>query len=881
MKKLVSLLLAAALVFTTVGGLCLLAYAEETDIVVGDFSKGGLDGWKLQGGSAPVAVSADVKRAGKISSLQWSGFSADVTSNYIWSPEFNTEGKQLGDIVAKNYVNLWVYSETANGQKFKILIYDQKSGAGYQGTTFTADWSGWKLISWDISNITLKSFNKSNVEAAAEDSIRFALNVGQDKATVMPSTVLYFDSIWCSDENPANISQTEEVTFSIADGETGVSKMQKQYAFTANKPFAYGSDSLNAFAEVKVNDAALSVNTDYTVSQEHNVLYLTLKNNLPDHASVSFTLKEGAPFADGTALESAFTSSFTAKSDLYVIGDFSRENGFAGWGYAENVAAGDAPYESDEVTMSGKDFALKWGNHKKDGNPYNNRVRRDGLSGIGFFTYDQLGAWIYSDKANGQRMNILIGNATLNKSKNKQITIDWTGWKLVSLDLKKDIKLSDYGDDAKDTDSWYFWYQTSGYGAEALDNTLLYVDSIFLYNREYYADKTAFLGDFGKNSTDGWNRNINGIGECALTAEKTREGSITSMKWIPYTGYTESKKTSELVSSNAAGLTLGDVLEKSYISFWVYLDGTQDQLFNIYFYDSTTGGVAVARQQRIQGGVNDWQLISIDISGWTLSTFDKISNGAVMKAAASTDAIRPQFNIGGQGTAVIEGNTLYLDSIWVSDENSVVSSEMTSTIDSGAEISSVIKAIGFTDFAADFIVGNDYSDKVSVTLDGAEVAKSEYRVQQEGNNLYVVFTNGLMPGASYQVTVLPINMANKSYAAKTVSFTTTAAHYDVSYSFGADGSMTTLPENGSVQANAKLINATAEDTEARIIVAVYDGSRNLVRAGMGDLVTVKKGKSVTLKKSITADSYAGYTVKSYVWQWDSLVPYSAEMGQIQ
>ena len=146
MKKLISLLLAAALVFTAVGGLCLFAYAEETDIVVGDFSQGGLDSWARQSG-APVAVSTEVKRAGKTSSLKWSGFSADVTSNYIYSPALSAEGKQLGDIVAKNYVNLWVYSKTANNQKFKVLIYDQKSGAGYQGTAFTADWSGWKLIS--------------------------------------------------------------------------------------------------------------------------------------------------------------------------------------------------------------------------------------------------------------------------------------------------------------------------------------------------------------------------------------------------------------------------------------------------------------------------------------------------------------------------------------------------------------------------------------------------------------------------------------------------------------------------------------------------------------------------------------------------------------
>ena len=82
-------------------------------------------------------------------------------------------------------------------------------------------------------------------------------------------------------------------------------------------------------------------------------------------------------------------------------------------------------------------------------------------------------------------------------------------------------------------------------------------------------------------------------------------------------------------------------------------------------------------------------------------------------------------------------------------------------------------------------------------------------------------------------------------------------------------------------ANAKLTNATAADTTARIITAVYDKDGNLVTAGISESVTVKKGKSATLSKSVTAESYAGCTVKCYVWQWDSLVPYSGEIGQLK
>lgn len=889
MKKLMSLLLAAALILTTVGGLCISVSADETDITIADFSVAGgaANFGAVNGYKHADNMTSEVTRTGKDYSLKWTNFhekanADDNTGNSrIQTPNFTT----VGEVLNHKYFNAWIYSAVANGQQINLYMFDRTTGgnaflkSGSIKHKITVDWTGWKLVSIPFDDTVLADFNNSTTEAQETDNVYMWLQPTGFGTTALNDSILYIDSIWLSSSDPTIISQTDEVTFSVENNKTDVSKSQKQYIFTANKAFAYGVGNLNDYTEVKINGTALTAGADYTVQQEHNVLYVTLNSNLPDGASCSFGLKAGTPFADDSSLATAFTSTFTAKSDFFMIGDFSKYNGFKNWRYSTNIKnnPSDAPYESDEVTMSGKDYALKWDKHQKDEANYNTRVQSPDFSDIGkLFKYDKLGAWIYSDKANGQLMNILINDTETKQAKNSQIKIDWTGWKLVNLDLTGFSLNSFYNattnTTANATDNWYLWYQTEGFSVSPLSDTLLYIDSIFLYNDDFYnSNKDDIVTDFSQNDLNGWFITSGKKGNVELDTTVKKDDGSSSAKWSPV------EKTSEFSSvSNVNGLKLGDVLDKDYINLWVYSTGAEDQKFNLYFYDKTLNTVKVASGNTIKGGLSNWQLVSINVSSWTLDTFNKTDG----TAADKKDSIQFVFNIGGWSTDVVSGIELYFDSIWLSDESEVVSLDMTSTIADGSVVSSATKAIGFIDFPIDFTVGKDYSDKITVKCNDAEVAKSEYKVQQEGNSIYVVFTNGLTPGASYSVTMSAINMLNKSYSAKTVNFTTQAAHYDLTYSFGADGSMTALPEDGSVQANAKLTNATAADTTARIITAVYDKDGNLVTAGISESVTVKKGKSATLSKTVTAESYADCTVKCYVWQWDSLVPYSGEIGQL-
>lgn len=901
MKKLMSLLLAAALILTTVGGLCISVSADETDITIADFSV--LDGANgfgaVNGYNHKNKITSEVTRIGKNYALKWDEHVVkDGESNKgnlrIQTPLFST----VGDVLKHKNFNAWIYSDVANGQKINLYLFDKVTGtnaflkSGSITKKITVDWTGWKLVNIPFSEIELSSFNRSDGTAAVEtDQVYMWLQNSGFGTTALEDTILYIDSIWLSETDPTVITQTEEMRFSVADRATDINKTQKQFSFSANKAFAYGIGNLNDYTEVKINGTALTAGTDYTVQQEHNVLYVTLNSNLPDGASCSFGLKSGTPFADGKTLADAFNSTFTTKSDFFMIGDFSQPGKtFRDTDYTDLTSAWkvmgkpENMIQNDEVTMAGKDLSLKWEHKTETSGITNTRLcspQMDNL--VNALKYDKIGVWMYSAKANGQEMNVLIHNATqkdyamqyIGKSK---IKVDWIGWKLVSVDINDSFNGKTT---PADNDKWALKLQTSGWGVTALGDTCLYIDSVFLYNDAYFDETKSGnaekLFDFSDSSTGNYIQgNVSNEGTVKIYPENNEikySANNASVKIDPIN--TPVMRASATMPYLGKNIMLAEQ-SKKYINIVMYSDKANEQTLRISLEGKNPSDDGTVRYYK-DGYKLDW-------SGWKIISL-KLSELAKQnnewKDETVINTLRFYIPNWSCNYDDIKKDTLiYLDSVWLSDYDMSATSDIESTIAEGASVSSATKSIGFT-FPTYLQVGKDYSDKISVKCNGADVAKSEYKVQQEGNKLYAVFANGLNPDSSYSITMSSMN--NEDYitsAAKTVNFTTQAAHYDLTYSFGADGSMTALPENGSVQANAKLTNATAADTTARIITAVYDKDGNLVTAGISESVTVEKGKSATLSKTVTAESYAGCTVKCYVWQWDSLVPYSGEIGQL-
>ncbi len=906
MKKLMSLLLAAALILTTVGGLCISVSADETDITIADFSvAGGAAGFgAVNGYKHADNMTSEVTRTGKDYSLKWTDFHEKVNADdntgnsRIQTPVITT----VGEVLNHKYFNAWIYSAVANDQLINLYMYDQttKTNAflksGSLKHKIKVDWTGWKLVSIPFDDTVLADFNNSTTEAQETDNVYMWLQTTGYGTKALDTSVLYIDSIWLSSSDPTTISQTDEVTFSVANNATDISKSQKQYAFTANKAFAYGIGNLNDYTEVKINGTALTAGTDYTVQQEHNVLYITLNSNLPDGASCSFGLKAETPFANGSSLAAAFTSSFTAKSDFFMIGDFSKpgikfvkgdSSTAANW---KTLNAPELMVQKDEVTMSGKEASLKWGNHT-DGSAdaskpekyaaINTRLCSPQMDNIvNALKYDKIGIWMYSAKANDQVITVLLHNTVKSDYISHEVTVDWTGWKLVSIDVAGNFNKATT---PEDTDKWALNLQTSGWNSNPFPDTLLYVDSIFLYNDGYFdtydggAEKIFDLSNLlSKDYVNGVISGETAVKRTPAKNDVTYSGNEASVKIDPYT--TNVMRGSGLAPNLSRNINLEEY-NKKYLNFVMYSSAANDQTVRISLEGALSStDTRTLRYYKDGYTINwtGWKMVSIKLTDLAAQ------DGRIWKDETIINTLKfyiPNWQCNVDG---IKSDTLlYLDSVWLSDYDMSATSDIESTIAEGASVSSATKSIGFT-FPTYLQVGKDYSDKISVKCNGADVAKSEYKVQQEGNKLYAVFANGLNPKSSYSITMSSMN--NEDYitsAAKTVNFTTQAAHYDLTYSFGADGSMTVLPEDGSVMANAKLTNATAADTTARIITAVYDKDGNLVTAGISESVTVKKGKSAMLSKSVTAESYAGCTVKCYVWQWDSLVPYSGEIGQLK
>lgn len=142
---------------------------------------------------------------------------------------------------------------------------------------------------------------------------------------------------------------------------------------------------------------------------------------------------------------------------------------------------------TSSVARYGKSQSLEWKSPAKSGD-----IRIQFPSATDTKTprnYDYIYAWIYSGSANGQQINVWIYDFT-EKSLLTRVTADsgsYTGWKL----WKIPTGLSDTT--ASDENVWYVQFQLEGFGVEDKGDTEFYVDSVWLSNTDYYAEKDELL----------------------------------------------------------------------------------------------------------------------------------------------------------------------------------------------------------------------------------------------------------------------------------------------------------------------------------------------------------------------------------------------------
>lgn len=194
----------------------------------------------------------------------------------------------------------------------------------------------------------------------------------------------------------------------------------------------------------------------------------------------------------------SFVSAKDTNAD-YILADFSLgdETSFAfvsdegGVSHKNNL--------TDTVKRYGKESSLKW---DFAGGNKSLKVTKGTLGD--FLNYDYFYAWIYSTAANNQTLVSLFRDHSIDKyvSDNSTVVCDYKGWKLHQINISSYTLQSFTNNSAADHD-FQFFFRNQGWGATAIMDTVMYIDSIFLSNKNYLAAGEEILTtDFPNGAYD-------------------------------------------------------------------------------------------------------------------------------------------------------------------------------------------------------------------------------------------------------------------------------------------------------------------------------------------------------------------------------------------
>ena len=144
---------------------------------------------------------------------------------------------------------------------------------------------------------------------------------------------------------------------------------------------------------------------------------------------------------------------------------------------------------------------------------------------------------------------------------------------------------------------------------------------------------------------------------------------------------------------------------------------------------------------------------------------------------------------------------------------------------------------------------------------------------------YSFTVNSLEPGRQYNLTVSSTvkNLNSMPIAAKTLTFTT-PAQITVSDVMITDASGTevkgVLSANTSYNCKLTLNSILSDSVDAMIVIAQKDSFGNLVRADKKENVTVTANGTSNADVTFATDSAVGSMLEIYVWDSETLYPYS-------
>jgi len=429
-SRFISLLLVLTILFTFLNFNITISFAGTNPYeykLVADFSDGTLNGI-LASTQKNVKLDTSKKFSNGKSTVKWSLSSSPFVAPLLvnFRDEIKADFEASGGNRTKSVVTFRFYSD-AKGAVVKVhpctaAGTDTPCTDGRATYTFTIGSTGWQEATIDFQN-----YMYSNI---ITDGLKFIAESG--------SGTIWFDSVWFEQTKISDVPTFNIQSTSIANNEGYVpEKLDGNNAmnFEFKNNIAW-FDSSNAIKVYEVNDGKETLTSKkYTVTSDANKLYVKFASTLDKYATYKVVLKEG------TVEDERGRMLAKGKDITFVVGKASgSEYGmslfdFDSWGSFNETSS----VSSTNNTKNGNKYSINWYNHTTSGTgksqlilPVSANVS-DSLP-----KYDQLRMWIYSEKATNATIKAIFWQSSVDgvsKYFHKNFVVDWTGWKLVTLNL--------------------------------------------------------------------------------------------------------------------------------------------------------------------------------------------------------------------------------------------------------------------------------------------------------------------------------------------------------------------------------------------------------------------------------------------------------------
>ncbi len=378
-----------------------------------------------------------------------------------------------------------------------------------------------------------------------------------------------------------------------------------------------------------------------------------------------------------------------------------------------------------------------------------------------------------------------------------------------------------------------------------------------------------FSNGAGNNAAE-WKAN-SGNHKNNITDTVKRLGKQSSLKLTDLANAEGTVINSRIMKDNMTE-TLGKVLEYDYIYLWIYSEVANGQRGNIVITDKTTDKY-IDPPFKPTIDYTGWKLHKFDISGWTLSNFNK---GSIV--AAETDKITINVQFSGWSETALADTCIYVDSIFFSntDYYDVGENRINTSIKNGSTDVFPTDTVTFATSVPFKLEKNYYDGKVSVMKKGIPMTEG-VSTYCEYNKLYVKFDSLLEAETEYTIAIAPDAVLNDGTAVGadgSITFTTGKPEFEI-------GEFVFTENGNKIKAEVTATNISEEDLQAVLVVAVFDKNTNYMqKMEMSEFKTVEDGDSWTFKAEIECDSYENCYLRAFLWESDDSMYSYGECGEL-